>query len=122
MSKRMIEICNENFELQRLPISNEQINREFNWAKGKSIYEAYGNPSVAKVNAFEHWQVFANEVGAFRIAVSSANTFHFSVIIETEYYFLWITAQHNRCFLKENTGLRWFIVNGNKIAEPFHTN
>lgn len=120
MAKRTITISNVEFELQRLPISDSQIERNFRWAKGRSIYDAYEKPSALKVQAYEYWADFAREINADRIAVSSANSFRFSVIIENEFFFLWITAMHNRCFLKENTGLQWIIRNGEKEAIPFH--
>lgn len=48
------------------------------WA---SIWAAYKEPSAAKVHAWRRLEELAEELGAYRLRITAANTFNFSAVM-----------------------------------------
>lgn len=104
MAKKIVTMNCVDFEFQNKLISDERIDIDFRWSKG-DIFTAYKTPSQAKIEEWDRWVDFFIEMGAFRMAVGSRNSFTFTVIAETEDYYFYITAKHNRVWLKESSDL-----------------
>jgi len=51
-----------------------------NWKVCRDIYEAYKNPSVYKVRAWERCKALCAEMGGFNLVISAAGVQTFSVV------------------------------------------
>ena len=105
---RFISINHNYFELQKDTIKQEEINRWFAHSYD-DIYSAYQSPSFPKRNIWEAWFGFFSDFHKARIAISSKNTWSFTIVAETEHFFFHITAWHKRVWLKDNVGMAYKV-------------
>lgn len=95
------------FEYQKKPMPLSIIECDFKHASGKTLYDVYEEPSVPKRKIWEAWHRFFNGMDIIRMAVATKNTYTFTIIAETKHFYFFISAGHDRVWLKENYEMIW---------------
>ena len=117
---KTILINHNHFEYQKQQISLLGIQQMFDRAYS-DVYSAYEKPSWAKQNIWESWYSFFSDFDEARMVVASKNSFTFTIIAETKYFFFYITAWHKKVWLKIDSGMRYHLdEDGIIIPDEFY--
>ena len=105
MKRKTLTINGETFELFKSDSHDKEIFT--NGAVYDEIYEAYGRPSIAKVQVWRDWCDWCytlNQNGIpCTLKIGSHNCMQFSIYgkvqVDDKVYDLWITRDHNRAYI-----------------------
>ena len=69
-------------------ITNAQVNAMYKWAKGKTIYDAYKNPSAAKQAIWERIVDKCADDNGYDLCVRGGNCYHFTAMYKVEVHMI----------------------------------
>ena len=111
----MVEFYGKRFELVRrknLLEKNETIKTietGLQYYNGRTLYDAYKNPSLVKVNIWKNWSEFfinyilRSDVYRVEYCVADTNSYFYTILahitfLNGEHYYMKITPGHNRLY------------------------